>query len=307
MRVQREARSWPEGAGREGARGHILPRVQTPWWVKIGAKIVLSRLPAGYSVWQKLGLFRHGAMDRSDYAMRIFGMHQTLAGLTDLTGKTVLEVGPGDSVSTALIAKSLGAQSVLVDVGSFARSDMAPYRELARTLNGRAPDLSACHGLADLLKVSDARYLTHGLQSLQTIPSYSVDFIFSQAVLHVIRRREFAATVREWKRILKPSGVCSHHVHLADSMGGNLNDLRFSTRIWESEFMAKSGFYTNRIRYSKMLEVFRKAGFDAEIRNLHSWDRLPIERTQLASEFRDLSDKELAVIEFDVILRSPHI
>jgi hypothetical protein len=26
-----------------------------------------------------------------------------------------------------------------------------------------------------------------------------------------------------------------------------LNNLRFSERIWESEFMAKSGFYTNRI------------------------------------------------------------
>jgi len=31
-----------------------------PWWAKIGAKLALSRAPAAYAVWQRMGLFRHG-------------------------------------------------------------------------------------------------------------------------------------------------------------------------------------------------------------------------------------------------------
>lgn len=40
-----------------------------PWWSRIAAKIVLSRLPAGYGLWRRIGLFRHGEMDRTGYAL----------------------------------------------------------------------------------------------------------------------------------------------------------------------------------------------------------------------------------------------
>ena len=40
-----------------------------PWWGRICAKLVLSRLPAGYATWRGLNLFRHGAMHRVDYAL----------------------------------------------------------------------------------------------------------------------------------------------------------------------------------------------------------------------------------------------
>lgn len=28
-----------------------------PWWSKLRAKLVLSRLPFGYALWQRLGVF----------------------------------------------------------------------------------------------------------------------------------------------------------------------------------------------------------------------------------------------------------
>lgn len=78
-----------------------------PWWAKIGAKLVLSRVPAAYAVWQQMGLFRHGHMDTAQYALGVFSSHVQRAGLGGgLAGKTVLELGPGDSVATALIAKA---------------------------------------------------------------------------------------------------------------------------------------------------------------------------------------------------------
>ena len=50
--------------------------------------------------------------------------------------------------------------------------------------------------------------------------------------------------------------------------------------------MANSGFYTNRIRYSEMLELFKEARFEAEVVSIKRWDRLPIERSKLSPGFK---------------------
>ncbi len=83
-----------------------------PWWLKIFAKIVLSRVPIGYSFWQRLGLFRHGYMDQASYTLNVFNAHVSRAGLDGkLQGKTILEIGPGDSIATALVAACYGSPS----------------------------------------------------------------------------------------------------------------------------------------------------------------------------------------------------
>ena len=67
--------------------------------------------------------------------------------------------------------------------------------------------------------------------------------------------------------------------------------------------MAKSGFYTNRIRYSEMLAIFKKAGFKVDVTIIETWDKLPIPRSKLSYDFRDLSDEDLCVSVFDVLLK----
>lgn len=78
--------------------------LKLPWWIKIIIKIILSRLPFDYGIWQKLGIFRHGFMDQSFYVKNVFDQHINQAGLTNfLNGKTILELGPGDSIASALV------------------------------------------------------------------------------------------------------------------------------------------------------------------------------------------------------------
>ena len=278
-----------------------------PWWAKIGAKLVLSRMPTAYGTWQRLGLFRHGHMDTAQYALGVFASHVQRAGLAGrLAGKAVLELGPGDSVATALIARAHGARALLVDAGAFARLDVALYRQLAQALRAAGltvPPLDAVTDLDGLLEVCGARYLTGGLDSLRAIDDESVDFVFSQAVLEHVRKHEFLDTQRELARILKPGSVCSHRVDLRDHLGGGLNNLRFSTRVWESPLFASSGFYTNRIGFDEMTALFRQAGFSVEVTDLRRWEQLPIARRQLADEFRDIPQDTLCVCGFDVLLR----
>lgn len=144
-----------------------------PCWFKILAKIILSRIPIGYSFWQRLGLFRHGYMDQASYVLDVFNEHVSRAGLDGkLQGKTILEIGPGDSIATALVAACYGAKSILVDAGSFATTDMAGYRKFVEVLDCSGlnpPDISTALTLDDILVVCDSRYLTQGLKSFRLL------------------------------------------------------------------------------------------------------------------------------------------
>ncbi len=283
---------------------------QVPWQIKILAKILLRRLPLSYAFWKRLGIFKHGQMDSVDYSYKIFKAH--FDRVNPPPNFIFLELGPGDSVLSAVMSKAFGGdRSYLVDSGNFASFEVELYQRaetfLATTdhnlLNEDLPCLEdSAPSSAVILDRYDAQYLTDGLDSLRSIPDQSVDLIWSQAVLEHVRKRDFLATMKELRRILREDGKCSHTVDLKDHLGGALNNLRFSERVWESEFMASSGFYTNRIQYSEMLELFSEAGFIAEVTDLQRWNSLPTARKNLAEEFRHLPGEELCVQEFTVTL-----
>jgi SAM-dependent methyltransferase len=279
-----------------------------PWWLKIAAKVVLSRLPFGYGFWQQLSLFRHGAMDEPDYVLRNFREHYAAAGEPGAgEAFTALELGPGDSLASALVAKGLGGgECWLVDAGDFARKDIDVYRQIALALAERGvavPDLDGIDDCDAMLARCQARYLCDGLAGLRRIPDASVDFIWSQAVLEHIRRRDFADTVAELRRVIRPSGVSSHRIDLRDHLSTGLNNLRFPSALWEREFLACSGFYTNRIGFAEMVDAFEAAGFEVAITKQDRWPALPLPRSKMAPEFRHRSEEDILVSGFNVVLR----
>ncbi len=279
-----------------------------PWWSKLLTKWALTHLPVNYRQWARLGLFRHGAMDDPGYAVGVFRHHldraRSAAPLPSFVG---LEVGPGDSLASAVIARAHGAsQYYLLDVGEFASAGMSSYRRLSTHLAelGLAPpSLEQITTVDELLGACRAQYLTRGLDSLRLIPTASVDYVWSHTVLQHIRKHQFGEYLRELRRILRPSGVCSHLMDLTDLMAWNLNHLRFSERLWESHFIARSGYYSNRIRYGEMLSHFRSAGFTLTSIQTTQWPHLPIPRTKLSSPYCDLPEHDLLVSGFEVLLR----
>src|SRR5580700_7918565 len=142
--------------------------------------------------------------------------------------------------------------------------------------------------------------MTEGLDSLRKIPSASVDFVWSNAVLPYVRRNQFVLTLQELRRIQRPGGVASHTIPIKDVIGGKLNDLRFDPGIWESPLMANSRFYTNRLRYLELLRLFREAGFKPEVIRKTEWETLPTPRQKMAKEFAVLAEEDLKVSDFDV-------
>ncbi len=282
-------------------------RALLPWQLKLLAKLLLTRLRLPYRLLASLGMFRHGDMEDVDYALGVFRKHLKQAGLNDVEGKVCLELGPGDALTSALVTHAYGAKRCyLVDAGPFANTRIHAYQAQSRQLESQgmsAPDLSDCNTIEAFLSAANSTYLTAGLDSLERLPDDSVDFIWSHAVLEHVRLHEFDATLRELHRILKPGGVMSHRVDLQDHLAASLNNLRFRRSTWEQEWMARSGFYTNRIRFSDMLGRFARTGLELQVDNVHRWDALPVPRRVLDPEFATLDDEELSVRAFDAVLR----
>jgi len=280
---------------------------QIPWQFKIAAKLVLSRVPVSHKFFQRAGVFRLGEMSRPEYALGVFRRHFGRAKFARKSQPFVtLELGPGDSLFSIVIARAFGASAAYaVDEGSFASADISDYRHLETYLGKFGPHvqiLAKCSTVEDVVRVCDGSYLTHGLDSLRLVPTASVDFVFSHTVLQHIRRRDFSPMLEELRRIQRPDGVGSHTVSISDILGGSLNDLRFSEKTWESELMASSGFYTNRIRYGQYLKMFRDAGFVSQVYRTAQWKTLPTPRSKMAPEFAALPDEDLQVSGFDVYL-----
>jgi SAM-dependent methyltransferase len=289
-------------------KGRIGMAVSIPWYARIAAKLVLSSLPVPYGLWKRIGIYSHGEMQDADYAFGVLNFHVAASGLSGRSGLTGLEMGPGDSVASAIAAKAMGFSAFyLVDAGDFATRDVEAYTAMGETCRREGltpPDIAGATGLDDILRACGASYLTGGLQSYRDIPAASVDLIFSQAVLEHLRRDEFMQIVAEMRRILKPGGIASHQVDLRDHLGGGLNNMRIASRWWESEFMANAGFYTNRIRFSEMCRMFEQTGFAVEVVSTTRWNSVPVAIGKLAPEFRQLDRQDLLINSFHVLLRS---
>lgn len=282
-----------------------------PWWAKIAAKVVLARALPSYGSRKAVGLFLHGNLDHNvaqhaAFVGNVLAQHERYGGGP---ARAVLELGPGNSLGTALFAAARGVERTwLVDVGDFASDDMALYRDIARLVEAGAPGFADRVDLIDraaMLASLNATYLTGGVASLAEIPDGSLDLILSTAVLEHVRRGEFPKLAAEMLRVLRPGGTAYHEVDLMDHLGGALNNLRFSEQTWESAFLADSGFYTNRIRCGEMVAALAAAGFEAAVTRIARWPALPTPRGALSEPFRAIPEDELRIANFGVLLRKP--
>ena len=277
-----------------------------PWWGKILGQVLVSSLPVSYKFWHRLGVLEHGRMEDPSYAFGVFTKHFGRVQFAKRSGFVGLELGPGDSLTSAVIANAFGASSYyLIDSGDFAQKDLRIYKNVAAFLQQKglpAPKLDHITSCEELLNICNATYGTAGLASLRAIPTGSVDYIWSHGVLQSVRRQEFFETLLELRRILRDDGSSSHLMDLTDQLANALNHLRFPESLWESRIIAKCASHSNRFRYSEMLNMFQKAGFNVDVVAVKRWDQLPTPRRKLDRQFRALSEENLRVLGFEVVL-----
>lgn len=281
----------------------------TPWWAKTALKLAFVKVPLPYNVLRRAALARHGGMEKPGWAFDAFHRHFDHVDFhrKGSGGFSVLELGPGDSLFSALIARARGAASTtLVDVGYFANTELGLYREMADFLRAKgldAPDLSSAKTIDDVLAACNARYETGGLGALRKLPECGFDFIFSNGTLQAVLRSEVPETLRQLRRVLHPAGAGIHSVDLRDMMGMSLNHLRFKEKTWESNYFRKAGFYTNRLRASEFMQLAREAGFEPELDEINRWPALPVPRRKLDPAFQAMPEEDLLIATIRIIMR----
>jgi hypothetical protein len=98
--------------------------------------------------------------------------------------------------------------------------------------------------------------------------------------------------------------VASRVIDFRDHLQNGLNNLRFPDWTRGNEFMARSGFYTNRLRWPAMKELFQEASFSVKLRTVERWSNgLPTRQQSMAMPFRTAPAEELMVKLAHVELR----
>ncbi len=290
-----------------GESAPLAMNAKLPWWLTLCAKLILARVPAPYHFWRRIGLFRHGEMNVPQKAIDTFQNYFQCANkyASLRPGFHSLELGPGDSILSGIAARAHGAERVwLIDVGAFASTDVTACQRVVDLLAAEGkqiPSILGAKGLPEILSLTGINYLTSGAVSLREIPDASVDLFWSQVVFEHICRDEIPVVLAELRRIVKPNAVGIHGIDFRDHLGGGLNNLRFSKRIWESWIFRNSGFYTNRIQPSEMVDFFKKAGFHVRVIREMRWPSTPIDRRKLDSAFSAISDRDLLTAEIEIV------
>ena len=269
-----------------------------PWWLKIFAKIILSRFPVKYSTWYSISLFRHSVPNANEAATALKTMERYLSIARQYMpiekGYSCLELGPGDSIITSLAAKKKGAEQYwLVDTKKFACTDLKHLVDSSLDMGIIDNNYNKFYSTEDFLKYNKIEYKTEGLQSYTEIPSSSVDLVWSKSVLEHIHIEKFESVLKELHRILKNNSVAVHSIDFRDHLSSSINNLRFNKTIWESYLFRNSGFYTNRLRPSQMIDMFSTNGFEVSIFRQDFNNQVDLPRNKLSKDYRDFSDDDL--------------
>lgn len=297
--------------------------MSTPLWKLIlrGVKSAFVPPPVGT-----------GGTVSAQYCYSVYLRHLVMAhqhGLTTVP-RTVVELGPGDSMGIGLMALLTGAeQYYALDAVRHAstKTNLLVFDELVQLLEIQAPipsggefseilpELDDYHFPINIL--SEARLtqtlaparlqclrnalrgnLTAGsiyylapMGRMSEIPGDSVDLIISQAVMeHVDHLEEIYA---ECFRSLKPSGFMSHQIDFRchDTAPEWNGHWKYSELTWRLMRGGRSWFI-NRHPCSMHLDLVKQAGFSirAEIKQFGSFG---ISNRQLASRFQSISESDL--------------
>ncbi len=235
------------------------------------------------------------------------------ADLADaLSGKVVLEYGPGDVLGVALMLAAYGARKVYC-VDRFSLVQPSPFniavtqrilsslhgeqRERAESCFLRKGDPSSGFGSGPV------EYLVrpNGLSGLEAC----VDLVLSRAVLEHVNDLE--ATFADMLACLRPGGLAAHLVDLRSHGLHRVNPLDFlewSAPMWKLMYSHKG--VPNRWRLNRYREIVGRLPFDvlALKPTQHAEPAAVAEmRNRVAAEFRDVSDADLACIGFWLVCR----
>ncbi|MEZ4409752.1 MAG: class I SAM-dependent methyltransferase [Polyangiales bacterium] len=210
-------------------------------------------------------------------------------------GRTVMELGPGDTRAVALLARLRGAESVdgcdRFDIQVRDHDRLRPMYERLLALSGEGVSWADARRMIDAVRVFPS--LDEARDARRRY-----DLVISRAVLEHVRDVE--GLHRQLREVTTPDAVIVHKVDLRShgfELDHPLDFLLFSERRW-SALTSHIG-EPNRLRAPSYVELARRRGFTV----LKAWASKSITaaeaealRPSLAEPFRSMPASTLAVL-----------
>jgi SAM-dependent methyltransferase len=244
-----------------------------------------------------------------DYFSGVVEDYQQIAAHVGLTadpkalfaGKRVLELGPGDTRSVALLAKLRGARSVTgFDAFDIAATDDDYLRAIYEPLLEREGAPGGYPRARDL--VADVRFLRE--RSALRADGRRFDLVISRAVLEHVS--DLDALFDDLAAVTTPDAVQIHKVDLrchGNRMNHELDFLMFPEHVYRR--MASHTGMPNRVRVSGYLKLGQRHGFAlvyAGATHRISIAEVHAVRSQLAAPFNAETPESLAVLGVWLVL-----
>jgi len=178
-------------------------------------------------------------------------------------GKVCLELGPGNSYLNAYNLLMNDAKKVIL-VDKFPRYTKTSKQE--EFFNQELDYIRQKYGKKDLFFIKNGkineeyiRFINRDITKINFLKN--IDFVLTISVFeHIKNVREVIAKL---SRVIKKDGLMYHSIDLRDHYNFNNPFLfyKYSKRTWE-KYLTKEGVsYTNRVRYNKFMNLFKKYGF----------------------------------------------
>ena len=98
---------------------------------------------------------------------------------------------------------------------------------------------------------------------------------------------ELKELIFKMNRVIQSGSFISHNINYKDHLSESLNNFRFNEKIQESDLLANSGFYTNRVPAIKMYRLLKNDGFNILQESLGAWSELLIPRLSISYDFKN--------------------
>lgn len=278
----------------------MFNRHQPAWFVRLASKLLIRNYKVYLLLRRMLGSTYGHAVNSSHVYRITSGMLDVYrANLKSSPLRTCIEFGVGSSLLSGLFLREAGFDKVyLIDSSGYASLDPVLYNQAIRDYGIKAVTpfrgkIYQQRQITSWLESNGIHYLDGGLLSLRDVPDKSISFIFSNAVLEHVSRRQIHLILLEFYRILLPGALTIHQVDFRDHMCGSLNHYRFPGWLWESFLVRGTPAYLNRLSACEIRELFSDCGFYLLSENRATWNSIPLSRSSMATPFRCLPSEVL--------------
>ena len=279
----------------------IRSPIVSPLWNRIDlpVRFILCNTGRIGRLAKNLSYWRWSASDYHELGRCFERMKAVLASKgTSLKGKTVMEVGPGNSYALALNFLMCGAKRVIL-VDKYCR--MLDTEEQRMYAEQERRHIQQKYGKpVDLQGLIASGRISYVLKDVRSAGLPKTDFLVTHDVLEHIYPVE--DNIAAMARVLRRGGFMYHDINLADhyNLSSPFLFYKYSDRMWERWLSRKGLSYTNRYRYDDFMRIFSENGlFVVQERLERKW----LGRMRLDRRFSCKDRRALEVTYMSTLLR----